>query len=345
MAADSTHNRPNSRSLKSTVSQMRLNPLSGRWVTIVAERAERPSDFARRLPSIESDPGRPCPFCPGNEEAVTPAYETTAGSDSWLMRVIPNRYPAYDGNDGFVVHHMGPVHCLAEASGTHDVFVYTPQHDSGLHDLSDEHAALMVDTLQRRLNQHADARNIRYSQIIVNHGREAGASVAHPHAQILGLPYVPGEVLEEERAFSRFAGGCLLCTTLEAEITVEERIVLVDDDVLCVAPFWSGTPYELLIIPREHEAHLQNATADSAAAMGRALRDAVRTLNAALGDVAFNVGFHTAPHEHTGQYHWHIHVWPTLTTEAGFERGTGVMINIVPPEAAAGNLRAARQPA
>ena len=66
--------------------------------------------------------------------------------------------------------------------------------------------------------------------------------------------------------------------------------------------------------------------------MGRAIRDAVRHLNGALGDVAYNLGFHTAPHEHGGLYHWHVHLWPNLVTAAGFERGTGVMINVMPPE-------------
>ena len=78
--------------------------------------------------------------------------------------------------------------------------------------------------------------------------------------------------------------------------------------------------------------------------MGRAIRDAVRHLNGALGDVAYNLGFHTAPHEHSGQYHWHVHLWPKLVTAAGFERGTGVMINIMPPETAAETLRAVRTP-
>jgi UDPglucose--hexose-1-phosphate uridylyltransferase len=324
---------------------MRLNPLSGRWVTIVAERADRPSDFVPRQPSVEAEPTRPCPFCPGNEEATPPELESLDADGGWLMRVVPNRYPAYEGREGFVVHNLGPVHVRAEASGTHEVFVFTPDHNAGLNLLTDEQSAEFVATLQRRLHQHAELPNIRYSQVIVNHGREAGASIAHPHAQILGLPYVPGEVLEEERAFARFAGGCLLCTTIEAELAADERVVHADDDIICIAPFWSGTPYELLLMPRRHETHLQRADPASAAAMGRGIRDAIRTLNTVLDDVAYNIGFHTAPHRHTGEYHWHVHIWPNLVTQAGFERGTGVMINVVPPEHAARVLRSANVPA
>jgi UDPglucose--hexose-1-phosphate uridylyltransferase len=118
--------------------------------------------------------------------------------------------------------------------------------------------------------------------------------------------------------------------------------VFADDEVVCVAPFWSGAPYELLLMPRRHEAHLQAADDMSLDAMGRAIRDAVAGLGDTLGDVAFNLGIHSAPHEHSGEYHWHVHLWPNLVTQAGFERGTGVMINVVPPEDAAASIRQAR---
>ena len=199
-------------------------------------------------------------------------------------------------------------------------------------------------SLQRRLAAHAAAPEVRYSQVIINHGREAGASLSHPHAQILGLPFVPGEILDEERAFARFAGGCVICTTVEAELAAGERVVFADDDVVCIAPFWSGAPFELLLMPRRHEPHLQDADLLSLEAMGPAIRDAVGHLNAAIGDIAYNIGFHTAPHEHAGQYHWHVHLWPNLVTAAGFERGTGVMINVTPPELAAETLRGVRAP-
>jgi UDPglucose--hexose-1-phosphate uridylyltransferase len=320
---------------------MRLNPLNGRWVTIVSDRAQRPRDFAPRQPAIDADPERPCPFCPGNEEATPPALEHVDAGGSWQMRVIPNLYPAFGGGSGFVVHHVGPVHVVAEATGTHEVFIYTRDHNGGLARLDDRQAEGMMHAIKRRLADHAAAPGIRYTQVIVNHGREAGASLTHPHAQILGLPFVPTEVLDEERAFARFAGGCVICTTIDAEELSGERVVFADSEVVCVAPFWSGAPYEMLLMPRRHEAHLQAADDRSLGAMGRAIRDLVAELNTTLGDVSFNLGIHSAPHEHSGEYHWHMHLWPNLVTQAGFERGTGVMINVVPPEDAAASLRLA----
>ena len=166
------------------MSQLRLNPLTGRWVTIVADRARRPSDFAPRTAQVEAEPSRPCPFCPGNEEATLPALETLDEGGQWKMRVVPNLYPAFDGDESFAVHHHGPVHVEAAASGIHEVFVYTPDHDGGLHLASDDELGEMMMLLTRRLQQHASTPNVRYTQAIINHGREAGASLAHPHGQI-----------------------------------------------------------------------------------------------------------------------------------------------------------------
>ncbi len=270
--------------------------------------------------------------------------ETIDDDGSWSMRVIPNRYPAFDGDDAFAVHNIGPVHVKAEASGIHEVFVYAPDHLGALHDLDDEHAAELMHVLKRRLAEHAALPFVRYTQVIVNHGREAGASVEHPHGQILGLPFVPSEVLDEERAFARFAGGSLLETTIAAELATDDRIVIQNDDVVVMCPWASGVPYEMIIVPREQHAHLPDASDRSLDAVGIALRDAIGHLNKALGDVAFNLGLHTAPHQHTGDYHWHMHIWPQITTQAGFERGTGVMINIVSPEEAAATLRSVGAP-
>jgi UDPglucose--hexose-1-phosphate uridylyltransferase len=326
------------------MSQLRLNPLNGRWVTVVTERAERPMDFAPREREVEADPARPCPFCPGNEEATPPALETYGTDGMWRVRVVPNLYPAFFGDETMAVRNLGPVHVQASASGIHEVLVFSPVHTASWADLDDFDAGLVMAALRDRLDDHSRAPYIRYTQAIVNHGREAGASLSHPHGQLLGMPFVPGEIVEEEKAFARFEGGCILCATAEAEAAEGSRVVILDDRVAVVAPFWSGTPYELLIIPGAHEGHMPASEPADLVAVGRAMRDALGLLRNVVGDVSYNAVFHTAPHHHHGQFHWHVHIWPKLATVAGFERGTGVLINIVAPEHAAAELRRAAVP-
>jgi UDPglucose--hexose-1-phosphate uridylyltransferase len=117
-------------------------------------------------------------------------------------------------------------------------------------------------------------------------------------------------------------------------------VVHADDRVVVICPFWSGSPYEMLVMPRHHDVHVTDASPQDVTAVGRAVRTALVMLRSTLGETAYNLVFHTAPHRHTGPFHWHVHVLPRVTSIPGFEQGTGVMINILPPEAATQHLTA-----
>ncbi len=321
------------------MSQLRLDPLTGRWVVISLDRFDRPSDFARRSLPVEADPQRPCPFCPGHEGPVPASLETYGPEGGWLVRVVPNLFPAFSGTEPMAVDHLGPVFTQAPASGIHEVLVLSPSHDETWADLSDQHAALVMAAIRDRTAEHAAVPGLRYSQVIVNAGREAGASLVHPHGQLLAMSFVPREISDEQAGFARFEGSCLLCTTIEAEEETGYRIVLTDEHTVTLCPYWSSTAYEMLIIPRTHQAHLHRTTGSDLASVGHSIRRSLAALGDRLGDVAYNVVFHSAPFHSESEFHWHVHVLPKVSTFAGFELGTGVPINICPPETAANELR------
>ena len=117
------------------MSELRFNPLAGRWVTIAAERRFRPGDFSpRRLP-VQVDLGRPCPFCPGNEEETPPALETYGPHGHWSVRVVPNLFPAFDGAGPFEVSEAGQLRRHAPGNGIHEVLVFSPDHGASWADL------------------------------------------------------------------------------------------------------------------------------------------------------------------------------------------------------------------
>lgn len=321
------------------MSQLRLDPLTGRWVVISLGRIDRPSDFASRTLPVESDPQRPCPFCPGHEDTSPPALETYGPGGGWLVRVVPNLYPAFSGSEPMVVDHLGPVFTQAPASGIHEVLVLTPEHTGTWADLSDSHAGLVMAAIRDRTAEHAAVPGLRYSQVIVNAGREAGASLVHPHGQLLAMSFVPREISDEQAGFARFEGSCLLCTTMEAEEETGYRVVFANDHAVVLCPYWSSTAYEMMVIPRSHQAHLHRATTSDLSAIGQAIRNSLAALRERVGDVAYNVVFHAAPFHSEGEFHWHVHLLPKVATHAGFELGTGVPINICPPETAASALR------
>ncbi len=321
------------------MSQLRLDPLKGRWSVISEERRDRPYAFLPRLLPVESDP-RPCPFCPDEDREEPPTLEL-GDEGGWQVRVVPNLYPAFEGTAPMAVTNLGPVFTQAPGSGVHEVLLLGPEHLRSWADLEDPRSELVMQAVAARMTAHSSVPGLRYSQAIVNAGREAGASVEHPHGQLMGIPFVPREITDELAGFARFAGNCLLCATLDAEESAGNRVVYADDDVMVVCPYWSGTPFEMLVLPRGHEAHLAQASPRDLAAVGRALQRGLAALRSKLGDVAYNVIFHSAPFRSAGDFHWHAHVLPKVTTMAGFELGTGVVINVVAPEDAASSLRAA----
>ena len=250
------------------MNQLRLDPLSGRWVVVSPGRSERPYSFVSRTPWVQEDSGRPCPFCAGNEETTPPALETYGPSGHWLVRVVPNLYPAFEGDEPFVVANRGPVFTQATAGGIHEILIFSPEHDATWAMLSEEQTSLVMAALRDRLEEHSQRPNLRYTQAIVNSGREAGASLEHPHGQLLGMSFIPRELAEEQARFARFVGSCLLCTTIEAEEDSGQRVIYADDRVVVICPFWSAVPYEMLVIPREHFPHLHKSPPPDLLAVG-----------------------------------------------------------------------------
>lgn len=323
------------------MSQLRLDPLTGRWVVVSLERGARPFACRPRSLPVQDDPDRPCPFCPDGADPRPPSLEVLGPDGRWQVRIVPNRYPALEGATAMAVTNLGPVYTQAPASGIHEVVVFDPGHRTTFADLGDDRSSAFMHALAARIAQHAAVPGLRYSQVIVNAGREAGASVDHPHGQLLGVPFAPREITAEQAGFARFSGNCLLCATIEAEDAADHRTVFSDDEVQVVCPFWSGTPFEMLITPRRHAPRLHEASRESLAGVGRGLQQALGALRSSLGDVPYNVAFHGSPFHSGPDFHWHAHLLPKLATPGGFELGTGVLVNVVSPERAAGDLRSA----
>ena len=205
-------------------------------------------------------------------------------------------------------------------------------------ELDEEQFAAAVATWRERMRAHADA---SYVQLIVNEGGGAGASLEHTHAQLYALPFVPAAVARERERVGaygeRTAGGGLLSDVLVEEVRRRERLVAIDDEAALICPWASRSPFELRVIPRREAARFEED--EGGAAM---IRTAMRALATRFdGPPELNLWVRTAPRG-AEQFHWHVDIAPRLTIKAGFELGTGVDINVYPPERAA--VRPAREP-
>jgi UDPglucose--hexose-1-phosphate uridylyltransferase len=223
------------------------------------------------------------------------------------------------------------------ASGAHEVIVNAPEHVTAMAELGEEQFAAAIATWRERMSAHADA---AYVQLIVNEGGAAGASLEHTHAQLYALPFVPAAVARErERAGAyaeRTAGSGLLGDVLVEEVRRRERLVAIDDEAALICPWASRSPFELRVIPRREAARFEQDGAGAAM-----IRTAMRVLADRFdGPPELNLWVRTAP-SGADRFHWHVDIAPRLTIKAAFELGTGVDINVYPPERAAGDLREA----
>jgi UDPglucose--hexose-1-phosphate uridylyltransferase len=221
------------------------------------------------------------------------------------------------------------------ATGAHEVLINSPRHVTAMAELDEDQFATAVATWRRQMRAHTDA---SYVQLIVNEGGGAGASLEHSHAQLYALPFVPAAVARErERAGAygeRTAGAGLLSDVLVEEVRRRDRLVAIDDEAALICPWASRSPFELRVVPRQQNGSF--ADDEGGAAM---IRAAMRVLAARVdGPPELNLWVRTAPHG-AEPFHWHVDIAPRLTIKAGFELGTGVDINVYPPERAASDLR------
>ncbi len=221
------------------------------------------------------------------------------------------------------------------ALGAHEVIVNAPEHVTAMAELGEERFAGAVATWRERMRAHSDA---SYVQLIVNEGGGAGASLEHTHAQLYALPFVPAAVARErERAGAyreRTAGGSLLGDVLVEEVRRRERLVAIDDEAALICPWASRSPFELRVVPRQASASFEDDGVGASM-----IRTALRSLTERFGrPPELNLWVRTAP-RNAESFHWHVDIAPRLTIKAGFELGTGVDINVYPPERAAADLR------
>src|SRR5579884_2639984 len=329
--------------------QLRQDLVTGRWVAIATERAKRPSSFSRSA-VVSVQPSAQCPFCLGRESMTPPevmAYrqpETQPNTPGWELRVVPNLFPAFGpANQEPVQSHVGP-YLTMTGVGVHEVLISSPEHQQDIAELSLVQVEKIVRAYVDRYNAHRENPAIQYLLIINNHGKEAGASLEHPHSQLFGIPLVPSAVREELDGVRRYraeSGSCVYCDIIAAEREAGERVIQENDWFLVYAPFASRTPFEASILPKWHSARFETMTVAQQSAFASALHDLTARLYHGLNDPPFNFFVHTAPPHRDAEpdYHWHLELLPKLAIAAGFELGTGVMINVATPEAAAEYLR------
>jgi len=341
-----------------SANELRKDYLLNRWVVIAAERKRRPTDFVKE--DREEKVGV-CPLCPGNEHMTPPAVLVYVPSNggirkerdqngfrhkNWLVRCVPNLYPAFTPSSRQEKTRLEESPILASAIGHHEVLVESPRHNEHPGVARIPQLVHVINAYLDRLNELSANTYVKFVSIFRNHGLEAGASLSHAHTQLITTPLVPRIMSEELGASKRHwtkNKQCAFCEILTKEKD-SPRFIWENESFIAFAPWASVHPFEFWILPKSHQSGLLDVSRTEIEDLAVALRTCLGGLRFLLNDPPYNFGFHIALNkEDSFHYHWHLEVYPKLTIWAGFEKNTGMFINVVPPEDAAENLREAVQ--
>jgi UDPglucose--hexose-1-phosphate uridylyltransferase len=234
---------------------------------------------------------------------------------------------------------------MSNGIGAHEVLIEAPYHHKDLPDLLNEEIEKIISMSCRRALDLVKDKRFKYIMIFRNYGPAAGASLEHAHTQIIALPMVPKNVMEEIRGAQRYFEyheRCIFCDIIKQETQDKERIILENKYFLAFCPFVSRFPFEIWIIPKKHNSYFCHLPSEEIPALAAILKDTVTKVKKIFANPAYNFIIHSSPiNGDVGVegYHWHLELMPKLMRVAGFEWGTGFYIVSTPPELAAKYLK------
>lgn len=339
-------------------SEFRQDPVSGDWILIAPGRGRRPSYLNKKKTKRSVPPKKTCPFeDPSSQRGLSLCYRKEGKKfvridlkkeDSklkdWKIVVFENKYPAVKPLDNLKTSKHYKKLIAVPGVGYHDLVV-TRGHDENFADLSESTALKLFEVFKERYLSFLNDSRIAYVSIFHNWGPRAGASIFHPHYQIISIPVVPPDVkhsVSGSESYYRKNKECVHCSMVKWERNQKKRIIFESDRAIAFAPFVSRAPFEVRVFPKVHESRFEESSQETFAEVCFALQKSLKLIRKNLGDPDYNFFIHTAPvknRESFSHYHWHIEIFPRLNIRAGFEFSTGIEINTVDPDAAASILR------
>lgn len=326
------------------MSEFRKDIVSGDWIVMAPERAGRPHNFEYVAKKPVPPPLRDCPFENPERTGNWPPFHQWPAKGQWEMILIPNKFPALRHEPVCAVEKREGVYDHMDGIGWHDLLV-TRDHKKDFPNLPPAIAEQVFAMFQARYRDAAKDKCLRYVSAFGNWGVSAGASLFHPHYQLLAVPIIPPHVNHALRGAERYFranGRCVHCDIIAYERKRKKGLIAENAEAVAFAPFASREAYAVQIFPKKHQAYFDTASAGALRGVSALLQRVLIRVSKRLGDPDYNFFLHSAPlkdKEKFGHYHWHVEVAPKMATMAGFELSTGVDINAVLPETAAKLLR------
>ena len=325
--------------------QYRKDIILDEWVIIATERAKRPENFKEEKLKVKTESAGICPFDAGNESMTPPEILRLdkdgnilkKNSGHWQIRVVPNKFPALVPTEVSMSKKYG-IYMYMGGFGLHEVVIHSPLHITNISQLSQKQVRMLVWVYAERIKEIEKDTKIDSVILMLNQGKDAGASLEHSHSQIFSLPLVP-PVLEKEvygtRRYFNQNKKCAMCSLIEFELEEDKRVVYKNEDFVIIQPYASRNPFETWIVPLAHNANFEYISPGQIDAFAECLKRVVDFFYFELNEPPFNYYIHTGPlrtAEFSMHYHWNFELIPKLSIKAGFEIATGIDICITTPE-------------
>ncbi len=323
---------------KKITSELRKDIVSGTWVVFSTRRRERPEFSKSKNQEIETEEEfNKCLFCRENisgQEKDNLIYVKENGD--WSLKVFPNKFPAFfPGVNDVNKREVGPFEVM-DGVGYHEVLV-TEDHHRDIADMDVPRIAEIIDAYQDRYIELMNKKHIKYISIFKNYGKSAGASINHPHSQIIAMPVIDPDVyrsLVGSESYYMAHRECVHCVMIEWEKESGERVIFENEEFIVVCPFVSRVSFETRIYPKKHLSYFERITDEQKIKLAEAMKHCLGKLKKNVGNPSYNMFLHTSPCDGRAydHYHWHFEIFPKTNTWAGLELSTGIEVCSILPE-------------
>lgn len=339
--------------IDSKKSEFRQDIISGDWILVASKREEYSKKAFEKMNAKKkeetSEKIKKCPFenpqKSGNGNPVLMLDKNrkkiNLGKNNWFAQIISNKNPALETDYEICPQTkiLGPYSNM-NAVGFHEI-VITRDHRRSIAKLTEAEIETLIFAYKSRYLSLANEKCLKYILIFHNSGKEAGASVNHPHSQIMALPIIPPDVVRSLNGHNLYFEKnkkCAHCEALKWELETNKRIIYKNSDFVALCPYASHFNFEIRIFPTKHKSKFEEITESEIKSLADIFKNVFGKIYDKLSNPPYNFFIHTAPVNYIYDYHWHIEILPRFSIWGGMELGTGIEVIVISPEKAASIL-------